>query len=53
MGLQMHKKYTVQSIAFGKDNSMVTVYPNFDYAFIVALIVILDEINQDKTQAQS
>ena len=25
---------------------MVTVYPNIDYAFIVALIVILDEINR-------
>ncbi|KAL1368805.1 hypothetical protein HN51_022945 [Arachis hypogaea] len=45
---QMHKKHTAQSIMFGKDNFMVTVYPNVDYAFIVALIVILDEINQDK-----
>ncbi|XP_020236670.1 protein LURP-one-related 15 [Cajanus cajan] len=44
---QMHKKHTVQSIAFGKDNFMVTVYPNMDYAFIVALILILDEINKD------
>ncbi|KAE9618203.1 hypothetical protein Lal_00041816 [Lupinus albus] len=44
---QMHKKHTVQSILIGKDNFMVTVYPNIDYAFIVALIVILDEINQD------
>ncbi|KAK4268477.1 hypothetical protein QN277_025131 [Acacia crassicarpa] len=46
---QMHKKHTVQSIAFGKTNFMVTVYPNVDYAFIVALIVILDEINQDSS----
>nr|ACU16131.1 unknown [Glycine max] len=45
---QMHKKHTVQSIALGKDNFIVTVYPNIDYAFIVALILILDEINQDK-----
>ncbi|XP_061357879.1 protein LURP-one-related 10-like [Gastrolobium bilobum] len=44
---QMHKKHTVQSIVIGKDNFMVTVYPNIDYAFIVALIVILDEINGD------
>ncbi|KDO37951.1 hypothetical protein CISIN_1g039929mg, partial [Citrus sinensis] len=42
---QMHKKHTVQSILIGKDNFAVTVYPNIDYAFIVALIVILDEIN--------
>ncbi|KAK7340005.1 hypothetical protein VNO77_20696 [Canavalia gladiata] len=44
---QMHKKHTVQSILIGKDHFMVTVYPNIDYAFIVALIVILDEINDD------
>ncbi|KAK4268479.1 hypothetical protein QN277_025133 [Acacia crassicarpa] len=44
---QMHEKHTFQSIAFGKTNFMVTVHPNVDYAFIVALIVILDEINQD------
>ncbi|BAT83978.1 hypothetical protein VIGAN_04123600 [Vigna angularis var. angularis] len=44
---QMHKKHTVQSILIGKDHFMVTIYPNIDYAFIVALIVILDEINDD------
>ncbi|XP_062094851.1 protein LURP-one-related 10-like isoform X4 [Humulus lupulus] len=44
---QMHKKHTAQSILFGKHNFMVTVYPNIDYAFIVSLIVILDEINHD------
>ncbi|KAH7514715.1 hypothetical protein FEM48_Zijuj11G0120000 [Ziziphus jujuba var. spinosa] len=44
---QMHKKHTVKSVLFGKDNFMVTVYPNMDYAFIVALIVILDGINHD------
>ncbi|XVF37504.1 hypothetical protein REPUB_Repub20aG0014500 [Reevesia pubescens] len=42
---QMHKKLTVKSILIGKDKFMVTVYPNIDYAFIVALIVILDGIN--------
>lgn len=45
MILQMHKKHTVSSVLFGKDNFSVTVYPGVDYAFIVALIVILDEIN--------
>ncbi|KAK7382301.1 hypothetical protein VNO80_01145 [Phaseolus coccineus] len=48
---QMNKRHTVESMAFGKDNFMVTVYPNIDYAFIVALILILDEINQDKRQS--
>ncbi|KHN29540.1 Protein LURP-one-related 15 [Glycine soja] len=47
---QMHKKHTVQSILIGKDHFMVTVYPNIDYAFIVALIVILDEINDDEKE---
>lgn len=42
----MHKKHTVQSVLLGKDKFTVTVYPNMDYAFIVALIVILDEINK-------
>lgn len=41
----MHKKHTVKSVLFWKDNFMVTVYPGIDQAFIVALIVILDEIN--------
>ncbi|XVE80803.1 hypothetical protein DITRI_Ditri15bG0009600 [Diplodiscus trichospermus] len=44
---QMHKKHTVESILIGKDKFMVTIYPNIDYAFIVALIVILDGINTD------
>ncbi|KAK6943222.1 LURP-one-related [Dillenia turbinata] len=46
---QMHKKRSVQSILFGKDRFNVTVYPNIDYAFIVSLIVILDEINRDNS----
>lgn len=42
---QMHKKITAKSLLIGKDNFMVTVYPNIDQAFIVSLIVILDAIN--------
>ncbi|KAF5181126.1 Lurp-one-related [Thalictrum thalictroides] len=45
---QMHKKHSVQSIVLGKDTFMVTVYPHVDHAFIVALIVILNEINEDR-----
>ncbi|KAA8517698.1 hypothetical protein F0562_015172 [Nyssa sinensis] len=44
---QMHKKISAQSVLLGKDKFMVTVNPNIDYAFIVALIVILDEINSN------
>ncbi|GKV02211.1 hypothetical protein SLEP1_g14670 [Rubroshorea leprosula] len=43
---QMHKKTTVQGALIGKDNFMVTVYPNVDYGFTVALIVILTAINE-------
>nr|GEW37830.1 protein LURP-one-related 15 [Tanacetum cinerariifolium] len=49
---QMHKKHTVQSIALGKDTFAVTVYPNVDYAFIVALVVILHEINKQKIDVE-
>ncbi|KAJ4705065.1 Protein LURP-one-related 15 [Melia azedarach] len=44
---QMHKKTTIGSVLLDKDQFMVTVYPNIDYAFIVALIVILDDINRN------
>ncbi|XP_044487581.1 protein LURP-one-related 10-like [Mangifera indica] len=44
---QMHKKLSMGSVLVGKDKFMVTVYPNIDYAFIVALIVVLDAINDD------
>lgn len=47
----MHRKHTVKTELFGKDHFNVTVYPNVDYAFIVALIVILDEINDDTNEA--
>ncbi|OIS98032.1 PREDICTED: protein LURP-one-related 10-like [Nicotiana attenuata] len=46
---QMHRKHTAQSILLGKDNFGVTVYPNVDYAFVVALVVILEEINEDRS----
>ncbi|KAI5326021.1 hypothetical protein L3X38_035095 [Prunus dulcis] len=42
---QMHKKQTAN--LFAKDTSIVTISPGIDYAFIVALIVILDAINLD------
>ncbi|XVE84384.1 hypothetical protein DITRI_Ditri17bG0008100 [Diplodiscus trichospermus] len=42
---EMNKKETFASNLIGKDRFMVTVPANIDYAFIVALIVILDGIN--------
>lgn len=50
LNMQMHTKHTVQSIVLGKETFGVTVYPNVDYAFIVALVVILNEINEDKEE---
>ncbi|PPD93761.1 hypothetical protein GOBAR_DD09220 [Gossypium barbadense] len=43
----MHKKHNVESVLLGKDKFMVMVYPNVVYAFVVALIAILDGINHD------
>ncbi|KAI3925192.1 hypothetical protein MKW92_024031 [Papaver armeniacum] len=40
-----HKKKIVQGKYFGKDTFLVTVYPNVDYAFVMALCVVVDEIN--------
>ncbi|KAL0310045.1 UNVERIFIED_CONTAM: protein LURP-one-related 15 [Sesamum radiatum] len=44
---QIQKKRTFGGIVLGKDTLKVTVYPQVDYAFIVALIVILYEIKWD------
>ncbi|KAI3474382.1 hypothetical protein Pfo_029243 [Paulownia fortunei] len=45
---QMQKKHTFGSIVLGRDTFNVTVNPQVDYAFIVALVVILWEINEDR-----
>ncbi|KAK9288416.1 hypothetical protein L1049_016872 [Liquidambar formosana] len=41
---EMKRKHNVQSVVFGKDKLILTVYPQIDYAFIVALIVFLDDV---------
>ncbi|GAA0163135.1 hypothetical protein LIER_19081 [Lithospermum erythrorhizon] len=46
---QMHKKHSIQSILLDKETFAVTCYPHVDNAFIVALIVILEEINEDRS----
>lgn len=43
----MHGKQSEKGQILGEDTFGVTVYPNIDYAFIVALVVILDEMNED------
>jgi hypothetical protein len=50
--LQMDKQGTFKSLKNGllnnKEQFILTVYPNVDYAFIVALILILEEIKTQK-----
>ncbi|KAL6132991.1 hypothetical protein ACLB2K_065228 [Fragaria x ananassa] len=45
---QMHKDCGVKNSILGKDVFAVTVYPQVDFAFIVAVVVVLHEINQDR-----
>ncbi|KAJ6765457.1 hypothetical protein OIU79_021620 [Salix purpurea] len=46
---QMHRLHSLTTMILDSDSFGVTVYPNVDYAFIVALVVILDEINADRS----
>lgn len=46
--MQMHKDCGVKNSILGKDVFAVTVYPQVDFAFIVAVVVVLHEINQDR-----
>ncbi|KAH9309841.1 hypothetical protein KI387_037752 [Taxus chinensis] len=47
---EMRRKYTVKNVLLGKDTFAVIVQPGVDYAFVIALIIILDEINKEGTQ---
>lgn len=49
----MRRKYTVSQVLMGRDTFTVTVYPGVDYAFIVALVVILDEINKETREREA
>ncbi|CAL1378526.1 unnamed protein product [Linum trigynum] len=46
---QMHKGHSAKTVLLDAESFKVSVYPNVDYAFIVALVVILDEINADRS----
>ncbi|GKD33221.1 ribonuclease H-like domain-containing protein, partial [Tanacetum coccineum] len=45
---KMQKKHSLESIALRKDTFGVRVFPNVDYAFIVALVLILDQAKINK-----
>ncbi|RZC84296.1 hypothetical protein C5167_047082 [Papaver somniferum] len=42
---EMHKKQTVQGKVLGKDTFSINICPSIDYVFVIALRVVLDEIN--------
>lgn len=46
----MSRQYELTNVLLGKDTFGISVYPNVDHAFIVAIIVILDEIHREKRQ---
>ncbi|KAI3971786.1 hypothetical protein MKW92_020802 [Papaver armeniacum] len=45
---EMHKNKAVRDKVRGKDTYSVTVNPNVDYAFVIAMRVVLNEFNQPK-----
>ncbi|PUZ69091.1 hypothetical protein GQ55_2G080800 [Panicum hallii var. hallii] len=45
---QMHRQHTATSVVLGTDHYSLTVFPNVDYVFISALVVILQELHTDK-----
>ncbi|KAI3671749.1 hypothetical protein L1987_87129 [Smallanthus sonchifolius] len=49
---QMHKKHKSKKVKLDKNKFMVTIYPNVDYAFVVALIAIVDMKTVDKEYAE-
>ena len=50
---QVDKNLSVDSLITGGDRFKVKVYPNVDCAFIVALIVILDEITSQAKRSSN
>ncbi|MCL7042337.1 hypothetical protein MKW94_011429 [Papaver nudicaule] len=42
---EMHRNKTVQDKVGGMKQFSVTIYPNVDYIFVIALSVVLNEIN--------
>ncbi|KAF8748244.1 hypothetical protein HU200_012987 [Digitaria exilis] len=46
--LQIDRRFSVVSALLGKNTYSVTVNPGIDYAFIVALVVILDEMHYQR-----
>lgn len=47
--LQMNRVETVSSVKRGKAAFCVTVYPQVDYMFVAALVVILEEVQMEQS----
>jgi LURP-one-related len=45
--LQVNRQYGMSNVLLEDNTFSLTVYPNVDYAFLVAIIVILDENHKD------
>jgi uncharacterized protein YxjI len=48
LALQIDRRFSVVSALLGKNSYSVTVNPGIDYAFVVALVVILDEMHYQR-----
>ncbi|KAI3841393.1 hypothetical protein MKX03_000020 [Papaver bracteatum] len=48
---EMHKNKAIRDKVRGKDTYSLTVYPNVDYAFVVAMRAVLDEINTPRNRS--
>ncbi|CAL5079349.1 unnamed protein product [Urochloa decumbens] len=44
---QTKREFSMLNVLLGKDTYSVTVFPNVDYVFITALVVILDDIDRN------
>ncbi|RLM85662.1 protein LURP-one-related 15-like [Panicum miliaceum] len=45
---QMRRQISAAGVLLGKDRFSVTVFPNVDYVFVAALVVMLHEIHTDE-----
>ncbi|KAJ3697315.1 hypothetical protein LUZ61_001020 [Rhynchospora tenuis] len=50
---QMSHQFDIRDALLRRDTYHVTVYPNVDYAFIVAVIVIIDELHRSRNRNSS
>jgi uncharacterized protein YxjI len=48
LALQIDRRFNVVSALLGKNSYSVTLNPGIDYAFVVSLVVILDEMHYQR-----